>query len=639
MSLQSRIALIGLRTQPESIIDQLLDNEEFRSFVNLGFGEYPGLGAFDHGDVAAALQVAWKENRPVTVRTKQGKECSVERTLDGIRAKLIGVKPESEARLVSEFRLFDPDPGIRLAGFHEISRACRPFIRALEYWHSVVEARPITELELGKLMNEISRTPGVVIDAVAKKWSRDNVNVLDIFPTSPDYYEKLVGPKPVGLSPDEYVAGVLRPHHSDLLKADAESALEYVMAASIRHDISCADLVKEFSDDAVWNALACMGQIDTPFALIGALEIALSRGADARFIDYAATAVERLAGRQLLGVDKQDAYQLMPPLVRLSLYWFATSKELHETAPYWRRLVAFVHCHFLLRTLRTKQIDPEQFSAWCDSHLTREMINADLLDVQREPMWRADELGALSLRAEVIGRLSLLISQADAKGLLVPNRRLIEGARSEMSAAELLPAWFCGPLEGHSRRRLVQTAPNAAMKETIEGFGAVIADVRQNTLGNGWTKLSFHSHLYAFDDRMLLELTEVAQGMVLPEEAEKRVVFFSNLASAAYVAASQPHEPLGEAVAAVLMREAGKFQSIIDVEIGYRVLLMASAAICEREKWLQWLEQKLEAYSYAIPKGEACARIYDCLNALTVLFPIKDWRFGKARKLAAGAMR
>jgi len=115
--------------------------------------------------------------------------------------------------------------------------------------------------------------------------------------------------------------------------------------------------------------------------------------------------------------------------------------------------------------------------------------------------------------------------------------------------------------------------------------------------------------------------------------------YFSKLSGLAYIAASQPREGLADAIAEVLIVDAEKYLGSHDIEQAYRILLIASAAYIDRGKSLDWITNKLIAFSFAVQRGEPAATLYDNLQLTRKLTPMADWRLGKASKLAAAAMR
>jgi hypothetical protein len=254
-------------------------------------------------------------------------------------------------------------------------------------------------------------------------------------------------------------------------------------------------------------------------------------------------------------------------------------------------------------------------------------------------MWRPLELTPHTLRSEVLGRLSLLVTEFETKEIKVPRRELIDKTISALGPAELVTTIFCGPLEGYLRRNSYPQAPIAS-EINKEEFSQIIASLQGNELGDGWENLSFHSHLFAYDDSMLKEMMLLVKNIEIPTDAiEKKQEFLHCLASIAFIAASQPAEALADELVTTLLRNVDKLKSEVDAAHGYQIILTASAAYCERSLWLDWLERRLADYAFFLPRGEASFALFQCLEVLKGLFPLKEWRFGRARKLAAAAIR
>jgi hypothetical protein len=132
------------------------------------------------------------------------------------------------------------------------------------------------------------------------------------------------------------------------------------------------------------------------------------------------------------------------------------------------------------------------------------------------------------------------------------------------------------------------------------------------------------------------EETGVMTGIAL--ETKVSVLFFETLLLASDVAATQPHEPIADKVASVLIRGAGGFSGEVDVMTGMRILVISSGAMRDRALGMEWLASRMSDYAFAIPRGQPCRRLLSELDALQTLLPIRSRCFGKARKFASAGM-
>lgn len=639
MNLESQVALLTIRSQPKTILDRLLRNEDLLAVVDLVGGEYLGLGVFDHREVIAALQKIHAEGRPVSVRMKEGKECRLERLPEGIKAT--PVDDENTGRIISEFAFVDPLPEVRLNALDEIVSDSPPWFPSANHWQPILELRPLSEAELTQLVAEIQSSPTYFLATLQEKWRRGQITAQDLVPSSKFYYKSLLGPLPEGHSVDSYLGEVLKPHLKQLVERDLSIGLEFCLPAFLRDDLSPFSLLDGIADEVVLDTISNFMQQDNPFVLLGVLDVAVRRSpGDARFEEVASETVQRLGQQSLVGKDGLDSYELMPPLVRLCYRQISVEEALYRTPPYWRWLAAFVHAHFLMNAIRTRPLDVASFSSWCDNHVTGRMIAKQLIDMQQEPMWTVDSLTPATLRAEIVGRMLNLGTSMQHQGGSVPHWDMVQREAVALKEQGALIYTMCpGPLEGHLRRKSGGGSPTTDTPEVAEIFDEIATDLETAPVGDAWFRLAAVTRIFLFDPELLGKIESVVRHLEFQSDEKYRQSFFNAVAGAGFIAAAQPDETIADAVAATLTREAAKFNTDTDAETGYRLLLIASSAFLDRSRWLDWLAQKMTDYAYSLPKGAPCAQLHESLQVLKTLFPVKEWCFGRASKFASAALR
>jgi hypothetical protein len=267
------------------------------------------------------------------------------------------------------------------------------------------------------------------------------------------------------------------------------------------------------------------------------------------------------------------------------------------------------------------------------------MIVAELLDMQKEPMWRPIEFTPCTLRSEILGRLMLLISEAEANDIIVPNLELIYSAISDLGLAGIITTKFCGPLEGHLRRKS-DTNSQVTTENHKEEFSKLLDCLNEYPCGEEWEILSINSKLFVFDDSTIDCMLKIIKNVDLLDVAcDQSASFLNTLSSIAFIAASQPSEILADEVVVALNRNANKFKTDVDVGHSYQIILIASSAYRDRNCWLEWLEKRLADFAYFLPQGALSFAFLRCLMELKKFFPLHEWCFARAQKLAAAAIR
>lgn len=610
-------------------------NEELLEAGDLYGSRYPGIGTVDHSEVLAALQEAHERNEKAYLRTKEGDEFYLHRVEGSVQAESVAVG--GNARMIPEFAFLDPDAEVRLKELRDIVDGAPLWFPNVESWESKLQAGPLSESDLAQLVRDIQSLPNYVFDSINNTWAKGGCTANDLIPESPFYYQTLLGPFPENQDLHQYIKSTLLPHWRSLLANNSKKYLGFLLPLFLHPQLAPSIVINAIDFDTVFDAASTPECNNNPFALLGVLDIALKmKNTDPRFDELAVQVGSRILDGEIVGSDGVDYYMLMPSLVRLCFRTISKNDKLFHMPLYWRWLAAFVHSHFVMGVLRGKLIEIESFSAWCDSHFTSRIFTAELVDLQKSPSWQAERLSSDSLKNEVFGRL---VSLTNGKGDLDVPPILLDAIKVKVNAAlkdgTLLFSMAPGPLEGHLRRQDVEP-PVADSDEASDMFNNIEAEIASEPSSELFNRVAGMSLLIRYPEKISSALIESVNGMKLTTGSEEG--FFSILRASGYIAATQPDEFLANAVAQTVVKNAAKFQSASDAGEGYRILFWASAAFVDRNQWLQWLSNSLRDYAHILPRGVTSAWLYDSLDELKSLIPIKDWCFGSARMSAAGAI-
>ena len=104
---------------------------------------------------------------------------------------------------------------------------------------------------------------------------------------------------------------------------------------------------------------------------------------------------------------------------------------------------------------------------------------------------------------------------------------------------------------------------------------------------------------------------------------------------AADVAATQACESLADAIGLALVRDASRLTELVDVVTGYRILVVASGALRDKAKAIEWMGGRMADYAFTIPKGPPCRRLFADLVVLDAFLPLDGKCLGRAKKFAS----
>lgn len=625
---------------PRTFVRRLLNDDEFVTFSEFPVIRFGELGSFEHDAVLKSLARAKETGKREELIARNGKQYLLERSLDGVR-----ITPADSAGselMIKEFSFFDPDREVRLGALKHAMEQCWPSLPSISQWQSILDERPLSDTELAELISSINETPGHFLSAMESKWRNGGeMDAASFFPASLAYYEALVGPPPEGLGADVWINSVLVPHLKQRLDQSLIVGLKLALALNIDPRLCPAGLISStISDDELIAVLRELAATRSPLALLGILEIAISRmGGNELFRAFASDVLECLVGDKSREIRNGQAWQLMPAIIKVGLRRLSIEEGLWCMPPYWRRLAAFAHAHNLVEILEAESEDFDQLIGWMDGLERPEEFAAILLDFKREPMWHVLNMTPRSLKALVVRRLIALRDTLTTSGFELQNGHLVDLAfESIKNEGGLLHINMPGPLHDGMRMSDVDGCGGSKSDSETSFISEAVSALELEPLGTAWHGLALVCRHLCFDDAMLDSLTKLPTRLTLGDATEDRERFFDVLEKAAEIAATQPCEALADAVADAIAREAVRFDGARDAEVGYMLLIMASGAITDDTRWKEWIGKRMTDYAFFLPKGEACSQLLFSLDSLQTLMPIKDRCFGRARKFASSGI-
>lgn len=625
-----------VKSMPPAVIRRLLSDEGFSSFAKLSVVSYENIGSFKHGDVVCALERARDGNGKADLMTRDGRLFVLTRFPHGESVELA---EDGEAGLrLSELRFLDPEQDVRLAALADAVGQCWPEVRSVGKWRAILVERPLSDIELTRLILDIRETPSQFLAVLERKWSTGaNMGAADFFPTSLAYASALVGPPPDRSGVDEWIPSVLIPDLQRAIRRSLDDGLRRALALNVDSRLSPRRLVVDVPSVELLPALSGLVESGSPITLLGVVEIAVTRVEDdGGFAALASDALDRLFGVKSQQNGIATAWKLLPALVKAGLGRMSVGDELWSFPPFWRRLAAIAHANVLVELLQPDGTALDQFLDWLGDLVTDGEIAASLLDMTDEPLWSAWDLSSLQLRASLMGRLMIILPSIEGSGL----GEIVKSAiRSFKAESGLLGANRPGPLlDSGTRMSDLGGVEGTDMEAASQFFSLSVMELDLDPTADAWKGLRTLCRLLPFDETLLVALTRVVERISMGEGDNGKSRFFEAVLSAAEVAATQSFEPLADSVGSALVREAKRFSGAVDAMTGYRILVLSSGAIRDRKWRTDWIGNRMSDYAFSLPRGEACRRLLIDLNSLETLQPIGERCFGRAKKFAAGGL-
>ena len=219
---------------------------------------------------------------------------------------------------------------------------------------------------------------------------------------------------------------------------DLRGGLDICCLGALRDDLMPGQWVKTVDNDTLWGALSSCNAENNPLSLLGALDIALYRQGDSRFLEFAAAAVSKLADdrfEQAGGTDIYTALHIVYDFVR--------------QPGYWKRMCAWMQAGLIIRSLAMSRLecDTDSLRQWGHSGMPTAGAYAVLVDAVQEPMLLVQQILPQTLRNQMLGRLRILRLPHESKGHQVPQSEDIDHALAQAQDRKGLPWTLLVPLK------------------------------------------------------------------------------------------------------------------------------------------------------------------------------------------------
>ncbi len=209
----SDLAAWSLQGRPPTIQSLILDNENFRSAIDISpSAPYPGLQSFAFGEIVAAVRRLFVEDRAQSIASKSGMKIIIKYESGRIHIEEAS-KVGSVLRFIPfELLLLAPDPERRLKGLDELWAEYGPTGPKTEKWRPILEERELNTLELEKIHDEIRDSFPPWQKLISNYLMSDTLTADQLIPSRPGYFIQLCGPVPKSHNVEAYLTGALHEH-------------------------------------------------------------------------------------------------------------------------------------------------------------------------------------------------------------------------------------------------------------------------------------------------------------------------------------------------------------------------------------------------------------------------------------------
>lgn len=619
--------------QPPTVRSRLRHDETFSTRFGLGSRMVINIGGdmpVDQQKLFAVARLAIVDQRAESLIDVDGHEILVK--VDQDQVFLESPSKERKVRL-DELMLLSPNQEKRTRTLRHLIDLLGPTAPDFSALLTKAVECELSDEEVDALFAERASGVAALQSRATTAFTTNQATLEKLVPDSLAYFERFCGPNPGGVEPEEYFRTVLPQYRKDLIRRDLVRGLDICLQGALRDDLTPGAWTEHLNDDELWDALTPCDPWRDPFALLGALDIALGRQHDERYEAFAEEAVKKLVQEEFLRPDGVDTYALLPLWAELVVNRINGLEGGALRSPYWKRTCAWMQAGFLLRLTQRLSLELESFRKWVSGNQTPAGMYAKILDLRHEPMYRAAEMSRQALREEVVGRLVLVCERHKAAGRSISGWDSIKEAVSRLAEHGSPLGWALpGPLDGH--RRPGKTGANRLPEDDTK---KVEEELANNPIAPVLSTLAYLSQYFDLGAELLARIREMIGRINFASEEIALDERIGRLIDAGLVACAQRDEELASAIASTVVALAHRAHSGSDTGKILQALLIAGAAFHHEDAWAEWLERQLTEAAIRLPVGEPSKVFLEHLQELKKVLSLNLGIHVRAEALASAA--
>ncbi len=534
---------------------------------------------------------------------------------------------------IDNFYILSPDREERVKKLNEIITVMGPMSPDFSKLIADAEHGELSYEQIDELLHELYTGVAALQDRTRQAFDTQQATFENLVPSDLSYYEYFCGPDPSGADPEEYLGSNLPNYRKELIKRNFVEGLDVCLQGALRDDLMPGAWIKSYSDDEAWNGLQACDPFRDPFALLGALDLALRRQNDERYQSFAEKAVATLVKGEFLRPDGIDVYELLPMVAKLILNRINIIEGGALRPPYWKRMCAWMQSGFLIRQTQRFTLDLEGLRSWVDGNMKQAGIFACVLDLQREPMYRATETTRSSFREEIVGRLRVARDRHKKDGREIPLSDDIDKAVSKLESQSSPISWrLPGPLEGH------KSPAEKGIKMPEDGLKDFSEELFKNETERVLSSLTYLSQFWDFGEALLARVRKVVTKTTFDDKFEGFPKILMRIIDAGFIACAHRDVELSRAIGEKIIATSSWTNSEYNVGVIINALLIAGAGFQKKNEWAKWLEEKLAEVAYHLPPGESTTEFLAHLRELKKVLNIKMGIHCRAEAIVSAAI-
>lgn len=490
--------------------------------------------------------------------------------------------------------------------------------RVLGPWREILQQRPLEPDEIEALDETLSVVPPMVAEAVEDSLESGRAAISLLVPEATAYWDHLAGP---GGAPslDEHLAAWAGPAQWSSGSPVERAAWGLLLGSHGK--VSSRYLPR--MDAVQWRKLGrwviSHGDVLSQTAFV---EVALPHASEDPALEEQVLALAA-AIEALDPADEAGPLHLFSSLAIFVEGELARADTLTASEPWHRRMAAMAHAALLARAT-TGRIDTARFARFGTEMRGSRFALQTLVDMRREPRWRADYMLAPQLRHEFIGRIFNAAAALSPDQLTPAIQQALLAETNSLRSRMVVPqALLPGPLEGAVNLDL-QPISEVILADLEDGLAEqpiAAGTVRRLINLEGIVRLPHELCLRA-EERIRADGAMLLSALP-PDEV------FAHLLGLANLAASHRLPELAHTVQ--ILARLQQIRSPIELTAELQLVFHAAAAHADSAQWRTFIGTWVREIAYRISGEEDARSLLSWLDGLCEADPGLHSHTGRAR--------
>jgi hypothetical protein len=316
-------------------------------------------------------------------------------------------------------------------------------------WGALLSKRPLSEEELGVLIDDCAQTPVAVANSIAECLAQPKVSVDVLVPRAVAYYERLVGRVEAQPTIKEYIKEVGTDHIKSLLTWRSLEGLQYALLLG-SHSLVATIVAKNVIPAEVFDSALKWSINADVLSRAVLIELCFKRDSDETVIGEASRQLVKKFCEQGKG-ERYDQFAILSTAFIFVYAEFGRRRLLDSKPVYWRRLAAFAQAALITRCVLAERGDRKAFVEWLGGRRKILYLVQCLVDLRTDPRWLSHFVEPDQLQQELYGRvLGGAVKNQNALDVLKLREAMLnDDAASVRKRVNVVLSSLPGPLEGN----------------------------------------------------------------------------------------------------------------------------------------------------------------------------------------------